>query len=148
MHGFSRRSLITNAVGAGLAAMISPARAEDPTVSIGYIRSAERRPTISLLDKPAADDGLAGAKLALNDNNTTGRFINQQFALNDLSLRENDDPVAMLQSMTEQGVALILADATASRLLAMAAAVAGKGITLFNIAAPDDALRQQSVATT
>ena len=51
------------------------------SVEVGYLRWMEPRPTISLLDKPTADDGLAGAKLAMSDNNTTGRFMNQQFEL-------------------------------------------------------------------
>ena len=38
---------------------------------------------------PPADDGLAGARLAIDDNNTTGRFMNQQFALMDLPVELN-----------------------------------------------------------
>ena len=133
-----RRALITNAAGATLAAAVAP---ESNSVGIAYLRWMERRPTISLLDKPAADDGLAGARLAINDNNTTGRFINQQFALTDTPIRQDDDPVTALQSITAQGVTLVLTDMPAEKLLAAAGA---KGATLFNIAAPDDALRQES----
>ena len=28
--------------------------------------------------------GLAGAQLAINDNNTTGKFLNQRFSLEDV----------------------------------------------------------------
>jgi len=79
--GPSRRALITQAAGLALAASPFEARADAAAVGMGYLRWTERRPTISLLDKQAADDGLAGARLATSDNNTTGRFINQQFAL-------------------------------------------------------------------
>ena len=72
------------------------ARADGAPLGVGYLRWTERRPTISLLDKPAADDGLAGAQLAISDNNTTGRFIGQQFALIDAPVREGDDPVDIL----------------------------------------------------
>ena len=64
-----------------LATTLRTARADAPSVSIGYLRWAEQGQTISLLDKPPRDDGLAGAKLAINDNNTTGRFMGQQFEL-------------------------------------------------------------------
>ena len=117
--------------------------AELATVRVGYLRWTERRPTISLLDKPPPDDGLAGARLAISDNNTTGRFMNQQFDLSDVSVREDDDPVAALAGLAGQGIALVLTDVPADRLLTLAAAAADKGVTLFNIAAPDDALRQQ-----
>ena len=85
--GLCRRAFITNAAGAVLAAApLSEADAGSSPVGVGYLRWTERRPTVSLLDKPAADDGLAGAQLAINDNNTTGRFIGQQFALTAESL--------------------------------------------------------------
>ena len=38
-------------------------------------------PPLSLLDFPPQDDGVAGARLAVNDNNTTGRFLKQEFTL-------------------------------------------------------------------
>lgn len=136
--------MITSAAGAGLAATIRPARADATPLKIGYIRWDDRRPTISLLDKPPPDDGLAGAQLGMNDNNTTGRFLNQQFVLTDSPLHGNTDPVAALQTMAGQGIMLVLTDVPAPQLLAMAAAAAPKGVTLFNIAAPDDALRQES----
>ena len=38
-------------------------------------------PPFSLLDVRPPDDGVAGARLAINDNNTTGRFLKQTFTL-------------------------------------------------------------------
>ena len=143
-HHPGRRTLITTAAAAGLAASLPEARADGPAVNIGYIRSTERRPTISLLDKPADDDGLAGARLAIIDNNTTGRFLNQQFELTDRPWRGTDDPAQVLDALTGQGCVLTLTDVPAEPLLALAAAARAKGVTLFNIAAPDDALRQDS----
>jgi ABC transporter substrate binding protein (PQQ-dependent alcohol dehydrogenase system) len=140
--GLGRRALITNAAVATLAAASREAKAEGPVVDVGYLRWIERQPTISLLDKPPKDDGLAGGRLAIEDNNTTGRFINQQFTLMDTPLRGDADPVAALQRLAAQGIALILSDLPAQQLLALSAAA--QGATLFNIAAPDDALRQGS----
>lgn len=141
--GLGRRTLITSSTGAALMT-VSRSRAEGSSVGAGYIRWAERRPTISLLDKPAADDGLAGAQLAMADNNTTGRFINQQFELTDVPLRSLDDSVSALGKLTQQGIALVLTNIPAESLLALAAAAKGNNQTLFNLAAPDDALRQES----
>ena len=37
--------------------------------------------TIGLISKPPFADGALGARLAIQDNNTTGRFIGQSFSL-------------------------------------------------------------------
>ena len=119
------------------------ARADGPVsdIRIGYLRWTERRPTISLLDQPAPDNGLAGAKGALTDNNTTGRFLNQHYDLIDVPLRDGDDPVAALNTLVGQGVTLVLADLPADQLMKLSDAGRDKDVTLFNIAAPDDVLR-------
>lgn len=130
-NNLGRRALITNAAAA---AMAGQAGAADAPLRIGYMRWPDRQPTISLLDKPAPDAGLAGARLAIADNNTTGQFIGQQFELVD---------AYSLDGIAEQGVVLILTDAPAEPLLKMAVQAQSQGITLFNIASPDDALRQE-----
>lgn len=143
-NGVGRRGLIANAAAATMAASVRTARADGGTVAVGYLRWAERRPTISLLDKPAPDDGLAGARLAIDDDNTTGRFLNQRFTLTDAYLREDEDPVPAFQALAGQGIALVLTDVPAPQLLQVAAAAAARNATLFNVAAPDDSLRQES----
>jgi ABC transporter substrate binding protein (PQQ-dependent alcohol dehydrogenase system) len=104
----------------------------------------ERHPTISLLDKPAKDAGLAGARLGISDNNTTGRFTNQHFELADTPMRDDTDASTALRDMAMQGAVLVLTDVPADRLLQLAAAGRDLGVTLFNVAAPDDALRQEA----
>jgi ABC transporter substrate binding protein (PQQ-dependent alcohol dehydrogenase system) len=138
-----RRELLAAAASAALAKNARAADSTTATIQTGYIRWAEQRETISLLDKPTADNGLAGAQLAIKDNNTTGQFMNQQFALTDLPIRAGDDPAASLQTLAGQGIGLVLTDVPAPMLLQLASATAGKGITLFNVQAPDDALRQK-----
>jgi ABC transporter substrate binding protein (PQQ-dependent alcohol dehydrogenase system) len=143
-HGrFGRRTLITATAGAVLAATLRAARADAASIGIGYLRWAEQGQTISLLDKPPRDDGLAGAKLAINDNNTTGRFTGQQFELTDTAVRADDDALAALTAMVAGGITLILTDVPADLLLRLAAAGRDKQVTLFNVGATDDALRQQ-----
>ena len=143
-HGrFGRRKLITATAGAVLATTLRAARADAASLGIGYLRWAQQGQTISLLDKPPRDDGLAGAKLAINDNNTTGRFTGQQFELTDTAVRADDDALAALTAMVAGGITLILTDVPADLLLRLAAAGRDKQVTLFNVGAADDALRQQ-----
>jgi ABC transporter substrate binding protein (PQQ-dependent alcohol dehydrogenase system) len=129
----------------GAATLVATARnanADPRSVRVGYLRWTESRSTLSPLDRPPGDDGLAGARLAISDNNTTGRFIDQQFDIADAQIRADDDASARLEALAGEGIALILTDAPADRLLALAASGRDKGSTLFNIKAPDDALRQ------
>jgi ABC transporter substrate binding protein (PQQ-dependent alcohol dehydrogenase system) len=137
-NGLGRRTLL-----AALAAVpaLHAARADTAVIRIGYVRWMERHPTISFLDQQSPDDGLAGAKLAIDDNNTTGRFMEQSFELADQPLRQDDDPVAALGALTEQGNQLVLTDVPADRVLKLAEAGKAQGVTIFNVAAPDDSLR-------
>jgi ABC transporter substrate binding protein (PQQ-dependent alcohol dehydrogenase system) len=140
---FGRRALMATAAGAVLAATVRVARADTATVQVGYLRWTEPQQAISLLDKTPPDGGLAGAKLAISDNDTTGRFMDQRFELSDAPVRADDDPASVLAALTDRGIRLILTDIPADRLLKFAAAGRANGVVLFNIRAPDDALRQQ-----
>jgi ABC transporter substrate binding protein (PQQ-dependent alcohol dehydrogenase system) len=139
---FARRTVIAAAAGAALAAVPGAAQPDPANVQVGYLRWVEPRPTISLLDRSPPDNGLAGARLAMSDNNTTGRFMNQQFELIDAPVRADDEPVRLLTALADRGVGLALADVPGDRLVSLADA-ARAGVTLFNVKAPDDALRQQ-----
>ena len=59
---------------------------------------------------PAPNDGLAGAELAIDDNNTTGRFLNNSFSLGDVKLKPQDDAAAAVNALAGQGVSLVIAD--------------------------------------
>jgi ABC transporter substrate binding protein (PQQ-dependent alcohol dehydrogenase system) len=119
--------------------------AEEPlAVKVGFLRHPHVKETVSILDIPAADDGFAGAKLAALDNNTTGRFLNQTYSLDDKVVNEGEDPVAALQQLMDQGVKLVLADLPAADLLKVADAAKGKDVLIFNTAAPDETLREEN----
>src|SRR5215471_530614 len=113
------RSLIrTLLVAAALCLLAQDARAAETTdIKIGYLRQGGARTAISLLDIPTANDGVAGAKLAIDDNNTTGRFLNQRFTLQEIELKEEDDPAAATAAMADRGVSLVLVDLPADALL-------------------------------
>ena len=68
-------------------------------------------PPLSLLDIPPPDDGIAGARLAINDNNTTGRFLKQEFALEVVQNGDIRELVAQVKKHVEGGVSFIVADA-------------------------------------
>ncbi|HMF05545.1 MAG TPA: ABC transporter substrate-binding protein [Methylocella sp.] len=113
-------------------------------IKTGFIRLPRTQETVSILDSPSADDGIAGAKLAIEDNNTTGRFLGQTFAIEDVPLDPGGDPVAALKSLVSRGVFLVVADLPAPLLLALSDAAKDKGVLLFNIGAAEDSLREEN----
>jgi ABC transporter substrate binding protein (PQQ-dependent alcohol dehydrogenase system) len=115
--------------------------AEAVEIKIGYLRVPESKAAISLLDVPPENDGVAGAKLAIDDNNTTGKFLNQTFSLEEVRLRATDDPAAAVAALAERGVSAVIADLPADALLK--AADAGRDLVFFNAGATDDRLREE-----
>ncbi|MBB5045589.1 ABC transporter substrate binding protein (PQQ-dependent alcohol dehydrogenase system) [Rhodopseudomonas rhenobacensis] len=127
-----------------LCALGGMARAAEPVeIRIGYLGRAASTPTLSLLDQPAPDDGLAGARLAIEDNNTTGRFLNQRFTLDDIRLKDGDDPAKAAVALADRGTGFIITDLAADDLLQAADAVHDRGVMLLNAGAIDDRLREQ-----
>lgn len=135
------RTLFVSAALFVLASEIAAAQTTE--IKIGYLRHGGARTAISLLDIPAPDDGVAGAKLAIDDNNTTGAFLNQRFTLEESRLKDEDDPAAAIGTLAEHGVALVLADLPADALLKAADAGHARGLLLFNVGAIDDRLREK-----
>src|SRR6516225_7266514 len=111
-------------------------------VNIGYLRRTDPKSTLSLIQMPTANDGLAGARLAIDDNNTTGRFLNQQFSLEDVRLEEGADAVAATMALAERGVSLVIVDLPADALLKAVDAGAARKLLFFNVGAIDDRLRE------
>ena len=121
----------------------APLPANALEIKIGYLGTTDKRTTISLLEMPASNAGLAGAQLAIDDNNTTGKFLNQSFALEEILLDGKDDPAAAVQEFSNREISLIVTDISADNLLKAADAGRERGIVFFNSGATDDRLRQE-----
>jgi ABC transporter substrate binding protein (PQQ-dependent alcohol dehydrogenase system) len=117
--------------------------ADSTDVKIGYMHRLERVETLSLLSLPADNDGLAGAQLGIDDDNTTGKFLGQHFSLDERALKDADDAAAAASDLLGHGVGLLIADLPAADLLKVADAGRARGLVVFNAGATDDALREQ-----
>jgi ABC transporter substrate binding protein (PQQ-dependent alcohol dehydrogenase system) len=124
-------------------ALASAALADPIEIKIGYLGRAGIKPTLSLLQQPADNDGVAGARLAIEDNNTTGKFQNQHFSLDEIRLKGEDDPAAAAVTLAGRNVSFIVADLPAEALLRAADAVRDRGAVLLNAGAIDDRLREE-----
>src|SRR6516165_3145096 len=97
------------------AAPAVPANAVD--VKVGYLGHPDKTMTISLIETPTTTDGLAGEPMTIDDNNTTGKFLNQSFALQEILLNGDDDPPAAVQKFSNREISLIVTDISADNLL-------------------------------
>jgi ABC transporter substrate binding protein (PQQ-dependent alcohol dehydrogenase system) len=112
-------------------------------IKVGYLRWKDPKPTLSLIQTPADNDGLAGARLAINDDNTTGKFLDQQFSLEDVRLAGADNAASATIALAERGISLVVADLPANALLEAADAGASRHLLFFNVGAIDDRLREE-----
>jgi ABC transporter substrate binding protein (PQQ-dependent alcohol dehydrogenase system) len=133
------------ALGAGFVMLLSPVvLAQQPdlqAVNVGLLaRKTPTPPTFSLNAVPK-DEGFAGARAAINDNDTTGRFTGQRYTLVEAVLDDGDSPVAAAEKLVQDGTSLIAVNLPADEVVAVADALRGRNAILFNIGAPDDALR-------
>jgi ABC transporter substrate binding protein (PQQ-dependent alcohol dehydrogenase system) len=136
--------MIRGLIGAiGFSVVATHALAADPLeIGIGYLRHAGVKATLSLVEQPADNDGVAGALLAIEDNNTTGKFLNQHFTLTEVKLKESDDVAAAASSLADQD-GFIIADLPADELLKVADTLRGRGTVLLDAGSIDDRLREQ-----
>lgn len=134
----------------GAAALLATCFATSSTVAmaaaekigIGYLHTfAKGRVTISILDQPPENLGVAGAEVGINDNNTTGRFMNQEFALEDVRLKPGDDIIPALDKLYSEGFRFMVLDTSAEDVLKAADHFKGKDVLIFNAGATDNRLR-------
>jgi ABC transporter substrate binding protein (PQQ-dependent alcohol dehydrogenase system) len=127
----------------GLSVVATHALAADPIeIGIGYLGHAGVQSKLSLVEQPSENDGVAGARLAIEDNNTTGKFLNQHFTLEEVRLKKGEDVVEAATTLASRN-GFIIADLPADALLKAADALRDRGTVLLNAGSIDDRLREQ-----
>lgn len=130
--------------GSAHAATKATGDAAAETVTIYYLGKAYKEPPpLSLLEKPLTDKGIAGARLGIRDNNTTGNFLDQAFVIEEAIVPEKGDVVAKAKEILKGGDALIVADLEPDDLLAVADLPEAAGSVILNIRSDRDELREQ-----
>jgi len=114
-------------------------------IKIGYLRETPERPRpASRLDVEPKDAGVAGAKMAIEENNAGGRFTGHDYSLDVSTVSSAEKAVEGLQKFLDSGHNYIVVDASADTLLKLSDWAKGKDILLFNIRATDVSLRQEN----
>ena len=134
--------LIPLAIQLGLA---SAACAADTTVAITYLEEA--RPVVqgqAALQPVPADQGRAGAELAIKENDTTGKFLHQTFRLSTVTVDGTAPAADTLAKLSRSGARLVVMNVSAVTIHKLAAAPGWKDYLWFNAGDRDDALRQSA----
>ena len=112
-------------------------------VPIVYLRQeVDAPPTLSNLDPIPEDLGIAGARVGLSDNQTTGGFMGHAYNLEVITVPVGGD----LTATADGALALspfIVADAPKDALLKIADLASPSGALVFNVSAPDPSLRDK-----
>jgi len=96
----------------------SPALA---ALKIGYLREIVEHPRpASRVDKEPKDAGIAGAQMAIDEDNAGGRFTGQDYSLDVSTVSSADKAVEALQKFYDSDHHYIVVDALADTLLKMA----------------------------
>jgi ABC transporter substrate binding protein (PQQ-dependent alcohol dehydrogenase system) len=145
MAGATLRGIAIIAIAASVATHAEAQPAPQPaTISIGYLRQpVPGHMPSSFMEAPSADEGIAGARLGIADNNTTGRFTGQNFVLDEATVAPEGDVANALRKLVGDGHRLIVVDLPAPILLKLADLPEAKSAALFNVSARDDELRQE-----
>ena len=140
-HLFAPLALLLIAAVPAVAQETAPGVA---TARIGYLtETVKELPPLSLVDPPTNHSGLLGARLGVEDNNTTGKFTNQTFILDESIVAENGDIAAAFRGLYAKGDRFFVLDLPAAQLLAVADLPEARQTLLFNVRAKDDALRNE-----
>jgi ABC transporter substrate binding protein (PQQ-dependent alcohol dehydrogenase system) len=101
---------------------------------------------LQLIDRHPALDG---AKLAIRDSQITGRALGMTFVLTEHALNANEEaPAALSQLRQREAVQIFILDLPQPELLAIADALRGEDVLLFNPRDPDPALRGKACRPT
>ncbi len=112
------------------------------TIAIAYLAQGQKvPPPLSNLDVFIKDKGVLGAVLAVDDNNTTGRFTGQQFVLEKFMVPLDGNVVDTFNKGIGGHYSYVITNLSAELTNAVADLPAAKQTLLFDVATTDDALR-------
>ena len=120
-----------------------PAPAAEPSrVAIAYLALTPKHasPTVTL-DPPLTDEGVQGARLALADDQTTGQFLGQDFALRESLQPDAESVMDAARALLAGGERVVVTDLPAPLLLQVADLPEARDATFLDATSQDDSLR-------
>jgi ABC transporter substrate binding protein (PQQ-dependent alcohol dehydrogenase system) len=122
-----------------------PSWADGLNIEILYAeQKTERPPTLSGLHPVPDDLGQRGAELAMVDNQETGRFTGDGYALEQVIVPVGKNLADVLAARTDALPDFIVVNAPAEELLLVADLPALKDKIIFDVSSRDDAIREET----
>jgi ABC transporter substrate binding protein (PQQ-dependent alcohol dehydrogenase system) len=123
---------------------VQPGDPPSLTTTIVYLtKDYQEPPPLSLVDKEVKDKGIQGARIALEEDNRTGRLLGQHYDLLEALLPADGNPADKAKELLAQGHGIIVADLEAQDLLAVSDLPEAKNALIFDVRTSDDVLRQE-----
>jgi ABC transporter substrate binding protein (PQQ-dependent alcohol dehydrogenase system) len=119
------------------------------SIDITYLKlQKQHTPALSNVIKMAPDSGYQGARLAIEDSNTTGKFLQQHFSLTSFEFTKQQNLLKRLKEEFRLGKAIFILDAPLAVLNEINVWAQNKKILLFNISEFSNKLRNGQCLTT
>jgi ABC transporter substrate binding protein (PQQ-dependent alcohol dehydrogenase system) len=133
---------ISNFFPAAFVTMTATTALASIDVAIAYLEmEIERPPVLTNLDPIPDDLGRMGAHLGLADNATTGGFLGHNYSVSDVLVPLGDDWLEAGRSVLAE-YRILVVNAPADALLALADLPEAEGALIFNASAEAEALRE------
>ena len=114
------------------------------SISVGYLKVEQSRgASLSNIDPTPVDAGLAGARLGVGDNLTSGTFLGHKYKLLETRVDSRGDVQAAARVLLAD-VAVLIVDASLQDLVAIADLPDAQNRIVFNVAAGGSALRDDA----
>ncbi len=122
--------------------LFSTALLANVTTKIGYLaQDVDTGPVLSNILPEPEDAGLRGVELAINDSNTTGKFLKQSFVLDAFRDDKAELIIERAQHMYNEGIHSFVVNLPASTLSTLSNSLPND-VLILNAGAKDDHLRQ------
>lgn len=119
------------------------------SIDITYLKlQKQHAPALSNVIKMAPDSGYQGIRLAIEDSNTTGKFLQQHFSLTSFEFTKQQNLLKRLKEEFRLGKAIFILDAPLAVLNEINVWAQNKKILLFNISEFSNTLRNGQCLTT
>ena len=115
------------------------------TITVAYLAQGQKaKPMLSNIDPVIEDEGLPGAELAIQDNNTTGQYTKQKFVLKPFTVPAGGDAIEAFNKQIAKKFDYLVTNLSAETTNAVAGLEAAQAMLIFDAATVDDSLRNQS----
>ncbi len=115
--------------------------ADETVIKLAYLKlQVDQGPVLSNILPTPEDEGIQGARLAIHDSNTTGRFLKQHYLLDEFQSSDSAALFQQAQALYADGMRMFVIDAPTD-LLSQISASLGNDVIIFNSGNQDDSLR-------